>query len=449
MRIALIDLSGVFRMHWHASEQDGISAAFNKTLQSVTGFAAGFDAVGICVDSPPYKRSAIAPDYKAHREKAPAMLHEQLARVVDQLDRDGYHVLRSPGYEADDIIATVCMWAKDADVVVYSADKDMLQLVRDAGEQQCSIKVISSATGVGYDRDAVNAKFGIGPSLIPDLLALMGDKSDGIAGIPGVGPKTAAAWLNLYGSAARVAEKAAELEPARFRELVAANRDAILQSLTLTRLMTDAPIDPAVILEPKTPKAVEPEAPPAAPDEPAPAPMPLAVTASPVVQVDYERALEPRDSLGAVKLAQYLYASRMFGQFPTMEAILATILAGRQYGLGAVQSLNGFHNIKGKQSASAQLIVGLVKRHPACRYFSLIESAPTHATYETHRVGEPAPTRMTYTVEMAKQAGLTGKDNWRNDPGAMCLARAGSRLARAVYPDITCGLYCPDEIEDI
>ncbi len=442
MSICLIDLSGVFRQHWHASEQDGISSAYGKTLQSVTGFAAGHDAVGICVDTPPYKRSEIAPEYKAHREKAPAILHEQLAKVIAQLDRDGYHILGAKGYEADDIIATVCKWATD-EVVVYSADKDMLQLVGDR------IKVISSATGVVYDRDAVLAKFGVGPTLIPDLLALMGDKSDGIPGIAGVGPKTASTWLNVYGSLGNVLANADKLEPARFREVVAAGREIVTQSLTLARLMADAPIHPEVIMEPKEPQKEEPKVEAVVMPIDEPAPMAVATTQPlPMVTVEYERALEPRDSTGAVRLAQYLYTSRMFGQFPTMEAILATILAGRQYGLGAVQSLQGFHNIKGKQSASAQLIVGLCKRHPVCRYFRLVESTPERATYETLREGEPEPTRMTYTVEMAKVAGLTSKDNWRNDPGAMCLARAGARLARAVYPDITAGLYCPDEIEE-
>lgn len=452
-RICLIDLSGIARQMWHATEHEGASAMVGKTLQAVTGFAAGFDAVGICVDTPPYKRSEMSAEYKAHREKIPSVYFEQLRVIVHRLDRDGYHILGAKGYEADDVIAAACKWADDvnangsgASVVVYSADKDLLQLVR------VGVEVISSATGTVYaDEAAVTAKLGVKPALVPDWLALVGDKSDGIPGIKGVGPKTASEWLNKHGGLEFVLQNVEQLEPARFREAVTAGKDVIAKSFLLAQLMDDAPINPEILMERKEVKREEPKEPELADEQPAPQIETTAMVpaSNPVMQpVEYERALEPRDSGGAMKLAHYLFDSRMFGQFPTPEAVLAIILAGRAHGLGAFQALQGFHNIKGKPSASAQLIVGLVKRHPVCKYFQLIEASDKVATYETHRVGEPAATRMSYTIEQAKTAGLTGKDNWKNDAPSMLVARCGTRLARAVYPDIVSGLYSPDELEE-
>lgn len=421
-----------------------------KTLQSVTGFAAGFDAVGICVDTPPYKRSDISPEYKAHRERAPAVFHEQMRTVIEQLDRDGYHILGAKGFEADDVIATVCEWqllnsGVFDGVAIFSADKDMLALIRPG------VEVISSATGVIYKtREEVVAKLGVRPELVPDWLALVGDKSDGLPGIKGVGPKTAAAWLDRYGSLESVLQNADKLEPERFREAVAAGKDIIAKSFLLAQLMDDAPINPEILMERK-----EPQREPVKEAEPEIVPSEATITAlvpttggPAALPVEYERSLEPRDSAGAWKLAQYLHQSRMFGQFQTPEAVLAIILAGRAHGLGAFQSLQGFYNIQGKPSASSAMLVGLCKRHPACKYFRLVKSTPELAMYETQRLGDPEPTQMTYTIEQAKLANLTGKDNWKKDPAAMLMARASSRLARAVYPDLCVGLYTPDEIED-
>jgi hypothetical protein len=461
-RICLVDLSGVFRQHWHASESEGISSARGKTLQAVMGYASGFDAVGICIDTPPYLRSTLSPDYKAHREKAPAVMHETLRGVIEQLDRDGYHILGAAGYEADDIIARVCRWALETEwadgareIVVYSSDKDLLQLVRPG------VEVISSATGAVYDDEAaVVAKLGVKPALVPDWLALVGDKSDGIPGIKDVGPKKATAWLTEHGSLESVLLNADKL-PERFRDAVKSGRDIIAKSYQLARLMDDAPINPEVLLEKKEAQRDEPapltddviDAPEVvttmAADKPATA---LAVVGQqmPAPVVEFDRALEPRDSTGAFKLAKILFESRLFGNFPTPEAVLGIILAGRAHGLGAVQSLQSYHNVDGKPSASAQLIVGLCKRHPSCKYFHLVESSSTIATYETWREGEPKPTRMSFTIEQARLAGLLDKKGgtWLRHPDALLMARAGARLGRAVYPDVVGGLYCPDEMED-
>mgnify|MGYP001365049620 CR=1 FL=1 len=130
-------------------------------------------------------------------------------------------------------------------------------------------------------------------------------------------------------------------------------------------------------------------------------------------------------------------------------ADLAVIMiTGHELGLSPMQALRGLHVVEGRPILSADLIVGLVKKHPACKYFRLIESTDEKATYETQREGEPEPTRITWTIQQASKAGLTGRQNWKAHPAAMLRARASAALARAVYPDVAMGIYDQDEALD-
>lgn len=162
-------------------------------------------------------------------------------------------------------------------------------------------------------------------------------------------------------------------------------------------------------------------------------------------------AFEPADVSQAVKLAQILVASRLLPRaIATPEAAFAVIMSGRELGLTAMQSLRSIHIIEGKPTMSADLMVALVKRSSVCRYFSLVESTADRATYETQRRDDPSPTRLSFTMAEARDAGVAGKDNWRKFPAAMLRARAASALVRAVYPDVLLGVYDSDsgELED-
>lgn len=125
--------------------------------------------------------------------------------------------------------------------------------------------------------------------------------------------------------------------------------------------------------------------------------------------------------------------------------VLVTLITGHELGLSPMQAIRGLHVVKGRAVMSADLAVALTKRHPSCRYFRVVASDDKAATYETLREGDPEPTRMTFTAEQAKQAGLGG-DNWRKYPAAMLRARCSLALARAVYSDIMLGVYDPDEL---
>ena len=157
--------------------------------------------------------------------------------------------------------------------------------------------------------------------------------------------------------------------------------------------------------------------------------------------------LEPSTPDQAFWLATQLVKSGLLGRSVTKpEAAFAVILAGRELGLTAMQSLRSIHIIEGKPTLSSDLMAALVLRSPTCKYFQMIESTSTVATYETHRVGTAKPTVMSFTMEDAKQAGVTGKQNWKTYPAAMLRARCIAAIARVVYPDLLMGIYEQDEI---
>lgn len=168
------------------------------------------------------------------------------------------------------------------------------------------------------------------------------------------------------------------------------------------------------------------------------------------VKADQTRAFEPRNVDEGFELARLLCMSGFLGKSVTKpEAAFAIIAVGRELGLTAMQSLRSIHIIEGKPTLSADLIAALCKSRPdVCTYFRMVESSEKIARFETLRKGEPEPTSMSFSIEDATRAGVTGKDNWRKYPAAMLRARCITALARAVYPDLAMGLYDPDEITD-
>lgn len=459
-KIALVDLSGIFHAAWHATGEDEVTRARQYTLNKVRSVVHGYDHIGICVDRPPYKRRELSDKYKANREKAPNVLIEQLKQTEAELAKD-FHILGSKGYEADDIIATVVEWAlaNDHTVMIHSNDKDLMQLICER------VQVQSTATGDVYDAAAVEKKFGVHPELVQDLLALVGDKSDGVVGLKGVGPKTAEKWLKAHGDLAGVIENAASLKPEKYQEIVAGSRELLGINWKLIQLLTDAPIDPAVILTEveRVPEPVKPD-PADEAENPIPKAEPVVETQPEIVEAPkpetravtqytpttWDKALEPRDPRQAWGVAVALHKSRMFGDWPTPESVLACVMTGRSFGMDAVSSLRGFQNIKGRMATSAQTIVGLIKRTSLCEWFRLVESTPECATWETKRRGEPEPVQMSFTIEEARAAGyIKPGGNWDKIPKTMLRWRAATELARAVFPDITAGLYSIEELQDM
>ena len=140
-------------------------------------------------------RSEIYPDYKAHRPPMPDELREQIAPIHENIEAMGLPLIVVDGVEADDVIGTLARQATEqgVDVVISTGDKDMAQLVN------THVTLVNTMTDTVMDKEGVEKKFGIPPELIIDYLALMGDKSDNIPGVAGVGEKTALALLQGVG----------------------------------------------------------------------------------------------------------------------------------------------------------------------------------------------------------------------------------------------------------
>src|SRR5690606_2134073 len=149
-------------------------------------------------------RDALFESYKAQRSPMPDDLRAQLQPPLDCVEARGLPLTRNEGDEADDV-----MWplaereARDGvDVLISAGDKDMAQLVTDR------ITLVNTMTGSRLDREGVKAKFDVYPEQIVDYLALVGDTSDNIPGVAKVGPKTAAKWLNEFGTLDKLIENA-------------------------------------------------------------------------------------------------------------------------------------------------------------------------------------------------------------------------------------------------
>jgi DNA polymerase-1 len=245
----LIDGSSQMYRAYHAFRGRGLSNQEGQTTHAVYVFvtmlrklisdhhpeyiAASFDLAG------PTFRDRIVGDYKANRAAMPDDLAEQINLVHQACEALGVPILTVPGYEADDVIGTLAAQAVGAGfaVVVVSIDKDFFQLVNG------DIRVYDPREdGAWFDAPAVAAKFGVKPSQVVDVLALVGDTSDNVAGVPGIGKKGATDLISQFGSLDALLERISELKPKQ-REALTTYRDAALQSRQLVTIRTDAPID--------------------------------------------------------------------------------------------------------------------------------------------------------------------------------------------------------------
>ncbi len=179
-------------------------------------------------------------DYKAQRKPIPDELAEQLP-LIRRAAR-GYNIpwLEVPGYEADDILAALAVQGRQKGFQTYilTGDKDMLQLVND------TVKVINPhGNGQLFDRKAVEERYGVPPSGIGDVLALMGDSIDNVPGVPGIGEKTAVRLLQEYGSLEEVLAHAGEVKNKRAREGLLGHGEQARFSRSLVELKTEVPLE--------------------------------------------------------------------------------------------------------------------------------------------------------------------------------------------------------------
>ena len=187
-------------------------------------------------------RDELFNEYKANRPPMPDDLREQVDPLLKAIPAMGLPLLRIDGVEADDVIGTLCHLAEAAGmrVLVSTGDKDMAQLVN------ANVTLVNTMTGSRLDREGVKKKFDVFPEQIIDYLALVGDSSDNIPGVPKVGAKTAAKWLNLYPTVEDIIANADEFA-GKVGESLRENIDQLKMSQTLAtiRLDVELPNGPA------------------------------------------------------------------------------------------------------------------------------------------------------------------------------------------------------------
>ena len=508
--ILLIDLSSLIHPIYHMSATEPDPDHTSKaTVARVHALAAQHEHVAVCCDAPHGFRREIDPTYKANRPEREETLIHQIRLSEEQLARDGFPVWKCDRYEADDIIATAVRLVRERNmqqpldaeayrVLIASSDKDLLQLVTPL------VSAKSFRDGAVFDAAAVKAKFGVFPDQILDYLCLVGDVSDNVKGAKGIGPTKAAKLLEAHGSLTQFYEAvdagAVVMTPG-IESALTEFRARWPTVNALIALLADAPIPFDHLFEPRVSEATKafteetmtddqttpdqtPEIEPVPaqgtlgpqPTEPEPTkgteaqredPTAKEIARRPVQDVevlapapaDYSMQLDPRSLGQAKQIAVDLHNSRMFSAYGSPQAVLSTIMVGRELGLPAMASLRMIHNIEGKHSLSAALVVSLVLKSGLAAYFRPVEVSDTKVVFETLRKGKGnKPVTLTHTIEMAKQSGLGGAgknngefkpdSNWARSPTDMLVARCSVRLARLIYPDIAGGLYTPEELTD-
>jgi len=212
----------------------GVANMIRKLLKDYDPehIAVVFDAKGKTFRDDLYK------EYKANRPPMPEDLRAQIGPLHKLIEAMGIPLLIIEGVEADDVIGTLAAQAtkKKMDTLISTGDKDMAQLVND------HVTLMDTMKDAYLDRDGVIEKFGLPPERIIDYLALMGDKSDNIPGVPNVGPKTAVKWLNEYGSLDEVKAHADEIK-GKVGDNLRASLDILPLSYELATIKCDVKLD--------------------------------------------------------------------------------------------------------------------------------------------------------------------------------------------------------------
>src|SRR3954471_1832957 len=245
-RLVLVDGSGyIFRAFFALppmTRPDGtpVNAVFgfaNMLLRLLQEYA-GDDIVVVFDASGTSFRNDMYADYKANRDAPPPELKPQFSLVREAARAFSLPAVEEEGYEADDLIASYARTARAAgeEVLVVSSDKDLMQLVGDG------VRMWDPMKQKEIGREEVVERFGVGPELVRDALALIGDTSDNVPGVPGIGPKTAAQLLQEHGSLEGLLAHADAIKQPKRREALIANAEQARLAYQLVGLNASAPL---------------------------------------------------------------------------------------------------------------------------------------------------------------------------------------------------------------
>lgn len=247
-----IDSMGLVFRAYHAMSKSGFKAPNGEPTGAVFGFAnmitslldrekPDFIAAAFDTSAPTFRHDRYD-GYKAHRDEFPEELIPQMPRIKNFLKHIGIPVLELPGFEADDIIGTLAKQAGALgyDVRCLTSDKDYFQLVDD---RICILRPGKDANAYDeYRRDQVKEKMGVYPEQIIDLLALIGDASDNIPGVKGIGEKTAQPLIEKYGTVDNLYEAIDEIERETVKRKLIDGKDSAMLSKELVTIHTEVPL---------------------------------------------------------------------------------------------------------------------------------------------------------------------------------------------------------------
>ena len=253
-KIMLVDGNSLTYRAFFALPTD-ITLASGQVTNAVYGFTSMLlnlvrdhkpDGIGVAFDrpEPTFRHEAVA-DYKANRSAAPDILRQQMGLVRQVVETFRIPIIEAPGFEADDIIATLATQARDQgdEVLIVTGDRDAYQLVEDP-----LIKVLYNRRGVSdyalYDEAGIEERTGVPPKLYTQYAALRGDPSDNLPGVPGVGEKTAAKLIITYGGIDGIYEHLDDQTP-KLRSNLAEHEAKVRSNTDVMILLRDVPLEVA------------------------------------------------------------------------------------------------------------------------------------------------------------------------------------------------------------
>ncbi len=250
--VVLVDGFGlIFRAYY--ALPTAMTTAEGEQTNAVYGFASMLldvlktrdpEYVVIALETGRTFRHELYPDYKGTRAAMPDDLRQQLERVNELIAALNIPIQKKDLYEADDVIGTLSreLAARGHQVVIITGDSDLLQLVGDN-----ILVVLPGARRFGefreFDDEAVVERYGFGPEFVPDYKALVGDTSDNIPGVPGIGDKTAKKLIADYGSLETIIEHVDDVTPTRARNALAGNVEQARESKRLATIVRDVELD--------------------------------------------------------------------------------------------------------------------------------------------------------------------------------------------------------------
>ncbi|PKM92632.1 MAG: DNA polymerase I, partial [Elusimicrobia bacterium HGW-Elusimicrobia-4] len=261
MTIYIIDGNSYIHRAYHAIQN--LTTSKGEQVNAVFGFTKMLlkilrtykpDYIAVCMDYPaPTFRHKEFSEYKAHRKKTAEELKNQFPLVKKIISAFNIKIFEKEGYEADDLIATLSEKVKNKgiDVVIVTSDKDAFQLV------DKNVKVLNEPKNILYDKEEVVKKLGVGPENVVDYLALAGDSSDNVPGIPGIGEKTAAKLISEFGNLENIFTNIPKIK-GKLGTLITEHSDSAVLSKKLVTLVKDTP-DPTGEMELEQLKIKEPD----------------------------------------------------------------------------------------------------------------------------------------------------------------------------------------------